>query len=178
MNRAWLVIPLFVFLGLAYLFMMVLPKDPNYVPTAFEGRPFPNFSLPTLETGEIKTEKTLQGQVHLVNFWSTWCTACKYEHPFFMELASQGIRIIGVDYKEYDNGEAAKAWLNDYGNPFVFSVFDKKGVLGLDVGLAGVPETFLVDQNGIVHFRYSGEIGPLVWESKFLPKIKELQGAK
>lgn len=140
MKRWTLFIPFALFLILGFLLWRGLYLDPKDVPSALVDKPFPEFSLPTLLSEDNKTLADVKGQAHLVNVWGTWCISCRVEHPFLVELASKGVSILGVNYK--DDNDAALKWLNDLGNPYVFSIDDEDGVLSMDLGVTGAPETF------------------------------------
>ncbi len=161
MKRWTLFIPFIIFTLLGFMLWRGLYLDPKDVPSALVDKPFPAFSLPTLLSGDMKNESTLKGDVHLVNVWGTWCISCKVEHPFLVKLAEQGVRIIGVNYK--DENDAARKWLNDLGNPYVYSVDDEDGVLSMDLGVTGAPETFFVDANGVIRYKHQGPITQGNW---------------
>jgi len=168
MKRWALFVPLAIFFLLGFFLWRGLYLDPKDVPSALVDKPFPNFSLPTLMSEQEKTLDDLKGKVRLVNVWGTWCISCKVEHPFLVQLAQQGISIIGVNYK--DDNKSALKWLKDLGNPYEFSVDDEEGVLSMDLGVTGAPETFIVDAKGVVRHKHQGPItqgnwGPLevIW---------------
>jgi len=163
MKRWTLYIPFVVFVLLGLLLWRGLYLDPKHVPSALVDKPFPTFALPTLVEGETKTEASLKGgPVHLVNVWGTWCISCKVEHPFLVELSQQGVAIMGVNYK--DENDAARKWLNDLGDPYVFSVDDEQGTLSMDLGVTGAPETFVVDSQGVIRHRHQGPITRANWD--------------
>jgi cytochrome c biogenesis protein CcmG/thiol:disulfide interchange protein DsbE len=161
MKRWTLFIPFIMFTLLGLLLWRGLYLDPKEIPSALVDKPFPEFSLPTLIGEELKTQSSLQGQVTLVNVWGTWCISCKVEHPFLVELAQQGVRIIGVNYK--DDNDAAIKWLKDLGNPYEYSVDDVDGTLSMDLGVTGAPETFFVDVNGVIRHKHQGVITQGTW---------------
>ena len=180
MARLKLFIPLFIFLALALLFFGVETRvsegtyDPKDLPSARIGKPFPAFSLPALLSDEVATEKLFQGKVSIVNVWATWCPTCLYEHPFLVELARRGeVNVFGINYK--DDAEKARRWLNEKGNPFAVNILDSEGKLGLDLGVTGAPETFVVDRQGIVHMRYQGGLDEAIWQARFAPLIAKLK---
>jgi cytochrome c biogenesis protein CcmG/thiol:disulfide interchange protein DsbE len=108
--------------------------------------------------------------------WATWCPTCHYEHPFLLELAARNeVAIYGLDYK--DNAAKAAEWLAKLGDPYTAVLFDKEGKLGLDLGVTGAPETYLVDAEGIVRLRYQGALDEKVWQQKFVPLLNEMQAA-
>jgi len=168
MKRWTLFIPFVVFVLLGLLLWRGLYLNPKHVPSALLDKPFPAFTLPTLKTGESKTEATLQnGKVQLVNVWGTWCISCRVEHPFLVELAQKGVAIIGINYK--DENDAALKWLDDLGDPYLFSVDDEEGTLSMDLGVTGAPETFIVDQQGMVRHKHQGPITSANW-----PELKTI----
>lgn len=149
-------IPLLLFLGLAVLFLSRLGDDPNALPTALAGKPLPVFSLPTLDGGTM-TQADLKGPL-LLNVWGTWCPACYEEHPYLLQLAARGIVIVGINYK--DDPAAARAFLAERGSPYRGVIADTEGRLGLDLGVYGAPETFVVDAQGVIRQRIAGVLTP------------------
>ncbi len=166
MNRLKLFIPLGIFMVLVGFFWRGLSLDPEEMPSALIGKPFPEFALASLEDKPL-TNASLMGQVNLVNIWATWCVACKYEHPVLNQLAEQGVNIIGINYK--DKNAPAKQWLTDLGHPYRFNIVDQQGVLGIDLGVFGAPETYLVDKEGIIRYKHVGIVTLGVWEETLAP---------
>lgn len=160
-NRAVLFVPLIVFAGLALFLMRGLELDPKELPSALIDKPWPAFQLPTLE-GKQASAGDLAGAKSLVNVWATWCITCRVEHPFLMDLQRQGVRLIGLNYK--DNQADAARWLREKGNPFVFSAIDADGKLGIELGVFGAPETYFVDSRGVIQYKHVGEINQRVWD--------------
>ncbi len=180
MARLKLFIPLIIFIALALLFFAVETRvsegeyDPKELPSALIGKAFPAFQLPDLQTQQILDESLLRGQVSIVNVWATWCPTCLYEHPFLVALAGRNeVGVYGINYK--DDPEKARRWLAEKGNPFAANIVDEAGSLGLDLGVTGAPETFVVDRQGVVHMRYQGGLDEAVWQAKFAPLIARLQ---
>ncbi|STI47520.1 thiol:disulfide interchange protein (cytochrome C-type biogenesis protein) [Escherichia coli] len=103
----------------------------------------------------------------LLNVWATWCPTCRAEHQYLNQLSAQGIRVVGMNYK--DDRQKAIRWLKELGNPYALSLFDGDGMLGLDLGVYGAPETFLIDGNGIIRYRHAGDLNPRVWEEEIKP---------
>ena len=164
MNRLLLFIPLVIFALMGLVFWVCLGiEDKTSLPSPLIGKPFPEFELGVVEDGRTLTTKDLQGQPALVNVWATWCPTCKAEHAFLNELAEQGIRIIGINYK--DDVMKARDWLKAYGNPYAYNLSDPQGKLGLELGVYGAPETFLIDSEGIIRGKHIGDLNPVVWES-------------
>jgi cytochrome c biogenesis protein CcmG/thiol:disulfide interchange protein DsbE len=162
MKNLKLFIPLFIFIGLAVLLLKGLDRDPNALPSALIGEPVPAFRLPNLLTGEQVSEDVFQGHVTLLNVWATWCPSCRMEHPFLLRLArEQGVRIVGMDYKDEDAD--ATAWLDKLGNPYELVFADANGHLGVDLGVYGAPETYLIDHKGIIRAKRVGVVDERVW---------------
>ncbi len=164
MPRLFLFIPLALFVILGAFLWKGLSLDPNAMPSALIGKPFPAFKLPSIEQPErILTNADFAGKPVLVNVWATWCPSCRQEHGDLLAIAAQHkIDIVGLDYK--DERPSATTWLNELDNPYVFTIFDEQGSLGFDLGVFGAPETYLVDAQGIVRFRHVGTITPDAWE--------------
>jgi len=113
------------------------------------------------------------GQVSLLNVWATWCVACRVEHPYLLDLAERGVPIFGLNYK--DDGSDARKWLLDLGNPYRLDIADREGTLGLDLGVYGAPETYLLDAGGVIRYRHVGIVDQQVWESILQPLYLSLQ---
>lgn len=162
MKRGLLFLPLIIFVALGILFWIGLGvEDKTSLPSPLIGKPFPQFILNTVESGE-RTNK-LPEEAILVNVWATWCPTCKAEHAFLNELSkTNNIKIVGINYK--DDDAKAKQWLKAYGNPYLFNIADPNGQLGLELGVYGAPETFLVDSQGIIRGKHVGDLNPKVWE--------------
>lgn len=153
-------LPAAVLVALVVLFAIGLTKDPSKVPSPLIGKPAPAFALPTPEGGVLASED-LRGAV-LVNFWASWCTPCLQEHPLLMDLARSGVTIIGVNYK--DEPAAARQWLARYGNPFARIAQDRDGRVGLDWGVYGVPETFVLDAQRVIRHKHIGPLTREAWQ--------------
>jgi len=163
MNRTMLFIPLIIFVVMAiFLGSGIGREDKDVLPSPLIGKPFPQFILQQVETEKQLTQSDLQGKPMLVNVWATWCPTCKAEHQFLNTLAAEGVRIIGINYK--DDDDEAKGWLRDYGNPYEFNISDPKGKLGLELGVYGAPETFFVDGDGIIRAKHVGDLNLRVWQ--------------
>lgn len=174
-KRLVLFIPLIVFLGMGAFLFKGLFLSPEKLDSALEGKPIPTFQLERLENqGESITNKDLIGKVALLNIWATWCPSCKYEHPYLMQLAKANILpIYGINYRD-ERGPALMD-LARSGDPYTLNIYDKDGRLGLDLGVYGAPETFLIDHKGIIRFRYAGPIDQNVWVDTLLPKVRQLK---
>jgi cytochrome c biogenesis protein CcmG/thiol:disulfide interchange protein DsbE len=175
MKKLVLFIPLALFLVMGIFLYQGLFLNPQKLDSALEGKPIPAFQLERLETpGEMLTEADLKGQVSLLNVWATWCPACKYEHPFLTMLSRRNIMpIYGINYR--DERALAIKELRREGDPYTINLYDKDGRLGLDLGVYGAPETFIVDHNGIIRFRYAGPIDQNIWKETLYPMVQQLQ---
>lgn len=168
------VIPLVIFVVLVVFLAIGLGRDPREVPSPLINKAAPMFELPQLvEPSRKFTAQEMRGKVWLLNVWASWCVACREEHPMLLELARQGaVPIYGLNYK--DLPQDAKAWLRELGDPYTLSASDIDGRVGIDYGVYGAPETFLIDRDGIIRFKHVGPITPAVWERDFSPRIREL----
>lgn len=177
MNTRYLVflIPLILFAALITFLGIGLNRDPKYVPSPLIGKPLPTFSLPELENPEnITSNETLKGQVSLLNVWASWCVACRIEHPFLMQLAEQNtLPIYGFNYR--DQRDNALRWLDRHGNPYRLNAHDLTGRAGIDLGVYGAPETFLIDKQGKIAYKQIGPITPEVWQETLAPLIEKLR---
>jgi cytochrome c biogenesis protein CcmG/thiol:disulfide interchange protein DsbE len=167
-DRLKLFIPLVLFIALSVLLYMGLKKNPDELPSALIGKSVPIFSLPSL-TDETKSidQNTYLGRPYLLNVWATWCPSCKDEHPYLVELSKMGIPIVGLNYK--DEQEDAKKLLLAMGNPYIDNIVDKEGRLGLNLGVYGAPETFVVDAKGVIRFKVVGVVTPAIWANDIAP---------
>ena len=166
--------PAIIFLLLAGFLYVGLYKDPSLVPSPLVGKPIPTFAASTLrDANRIVTDKDLQGRIALINVWATWCPACKHEHGTLVHLAEEvGVPIYGLNYKD-DRGSAIQ-WLQDYGDPYVLNIFDENGRIGIDFGVYGAPETFLIDKTGVIRYKLVGIMTPQVWQTTFVPLINQM----
>ena len=168
MRRLLLLLPLLAFLAIAVFLYRGLFLDPSELPSALIGKPFPAFSLPALDDPErTLSEADIKGRPALVNVWATWCPTCYGEHTYLKQLAGQGIPIVGMNYK--DERDKAIKWLAELGNPYEVNFYDPDGMLGLDLGVYGAPETFFIDSQGIIRYRHVGDVNPEVWASTLKP---------
>ncbi len=168
-------LPLGVFLLLVAAFAVGLTRDPKRVPSPLVDRQAPAFSLPRVgQPDSTLSHEDLQGEVALLNVWASWCVACRVEHPFLMKLARESdIPLYGLDYK--DTRENALRWLAQYGDPYRASAFDESGEVGIDWGVYGVPETFVLDKNGVIRYKHIGPLTPEIWEAEIAPLITRLR---
>lgn len=178
-QRLFLFIPLAVFVVMALFFWRGLSLDPNAMPSALLNKPIPAFELPVLPAPEnpaglaIANQDSLKGRASLLNVWATWCVTCKQEHEFLNQLKADGIPIYGINYK--DNNEDAQNWLAQLHNPYVFSVIDADGRLGLNLGVFGAPETYVIDKNGVIRYKHIGDVNARVWEETIKPIFDSLK---
>jgi len=177
-KRLLMILPMLMAFGLGLFLYQGIGQDPNKMESSLIGKPLPEFSSETLMSATtIVTRKDMLGQPALVNVWATWCPTCRAEHEFLLSIAAQeNVRIFGVNY--HDQRDAAQQWLTDLGNPYVFSVFDPQGDLGIDLGVVGAPETYLIDANGIVIDKVTGELNERTWvelRTQYLSLLKDVK---
>lgn len=174
MNKLIRFLPLILVVALGAVLYRGLSLDPQEMPSALIGKTMPAFSLPSLNNANVTLSKNdLLGDIVLINVWATWCPTCKYEHPYLVDVAKNTqVKLYGLNYK--DDRAAAIQWLNKYKDPYVFSIFDEEGTLGLDLGVYGAPETFVIDHHGIIRKRFAGAIDTKVWQKEFEPLIQQL----
>lgn len=167
--------PLAIFILLVGFLAVGLKLDPREVPSPLVGKPAPAFELPVLHQPDKRfVPGDMRGKVWLLNVWASWCVSCREEHPLLVELSKKGVLpILGLNYK--DKGADATAWLKQFGNPYDLSVVDADGRIGIDYGVYGVPETYLIDTEGVIRFKQIGPITPAVLEEKILPLAKALK---
>ncbi len=173
------VLPLLLLLMLAGLLWVGLGLDPGRVPSPLIGKPAPAFELPDLERdGETVTEVDISAEgVALFNVWASWCPPCLDEHPLFMALAArEEVPIVGLNYR--DQPEAAREWLARHGNPYRRVAADSDGRTGIDWGVYGVPETYVVDGEGIIRYKHVGPIDETILENEIMPLVRELQAGE
>jgi cytochrome c biogenesis protein CcmG/thiol:disulfide interchange protein DsbE len=166
--------PLLGFLVLAVFFAIGLRHDPGELPSALIGKPAPAFDLPLLaDTSRTVSSKSLHGQVWVLNVFASWCPPCREEHPHVVQLAKASRTIlVGLNYK--DARSNALQWLRDHGNPFTSVVADVEGRTGIDYGVYGVPETFVIDKSGLIRFKHTGPLTSAVVQDKILPLLAAL----
>ena len=176
MNRASLFIPLGIFLLIiivGYLGFGITER--NVLPSALVGKSFPNFQARDLfQPAKQYSKDDLLGKPTLVNVWATWCPTCKAEHEELMRIAAiSDVQMVGVNYKD-DRG-LALTWLQDYGNPYDFVITDNDGALGVELGVYGAPETFLLDAQGQVLYKRVGDVNRRVWQDELAPRLARLE---
>jgi cytochrome c biogenesis protein CcmG/thiol:disulfide interchange protein DsbE len=167
-------VPLIVFAILVVFLWIGLGRDPREVPSPLIGKPAPDFSLVQLHAPDRKLGTAdMRGQVWLLNVFASWCVSCRVEHPLLMELAkAKAVPVIGLDYK--DKPDDGRRWLAQNGNPYHTSVVDFDGRVGIDWGVYGVPETFVIDRQGIIRYKQIGPVTPESLRDKILPLVREL----
>lgn len=167
-------IPLGIFLALIALLFYGLQLDPRKVPSPLIGKPVPDFALPSLkDPGQTLTSDILKGKVSLVNVWASWCPSCRQEHAELMRIARENdVQVIGFNWKD-ERADALKM-LQQFGDPYVVSLYDPENRAGIDWGVYGAPETFVVDREGIIRHKRIGPIDRAVWESEIRPVIEQL----
>jgi len=167
-------IPLGLFLVLAVFLAIGLTRDPHELKSVLINKPAPAFRVPQLKAADkMISNEDMRGKVWLLNVWASWCVACREEHPYLIEYAKSGVvPIYGLNYK--DRREDALATLDELGDPYLVSAVDLDGRVGIDFGVYGAPETYIIDQGGTIRFKYVGPMMPDVWKEKILPVVQEL----
>jgi len=186
----WVFLPLALFLGMVVFLAVGLTRNPQEIPSPLIGRPAPAFELPVVGGQGVFSAEQFKGQLTLVNLWATWCAGCKEEHPILMALSRQpGLKMVGINYKELQASELpgqdpqsaqalqkatdrSQAWLQKHGQAFGVNLMDMDGRVGLDFGVYGLPETYLVDREGVVRFKHAGALTPDVVQQKLLPLLR------
>lgn len=168
------VIPLVAFLIIVFFLWRGLDLDPKKIPSPLVNQPLPEFQLPDLfEPGLAVTTQDLQGEIAVLNVWATWCLPCRAEHPLLVKLSKTGVPIYGINYK--DQRDKALKWLELYGDPYRRVMMDPQGQTGIDFGVYGVPETFLLDAQGRIRYKHVGALKAEDLEQVILPKLNELR---
>ena len=168
-------IPFVLFLALAAFFAVGLTKDPREVPSPLIDKAAPAFRLEQLhDAGKAFAPEDMRGQVWMLNVWASWCVSCRVEHPLLVEMAKANVvPIVGLNYK--DQRADGVQWLQKFGNPYRLSAWDIDGRVGIDYGVYGAPETFVIDKQGVIRYKHIGPISPEALEKKILPLIKSLR---
>ncbi|MUJ38632.1 DsbE family thiol:disulfide interchange protein [Aliivibrio fischeri] len=178
MNKNFLFAPLALFLILVAVFATQLTRnsngdDPTKLESVLVGKPVPEFRLEDLaQEGKLYDQSIFKGEPLLLNVWATWCPTCYAEHQYLNTLATEGVKIIGMNYK--DDRAGAVQWLKELGNPYLITLFDGDGMLGMDLGVYGAPETFLIDSNGVVRYRHVGDVNERNWNETLKPMYDQL----
>jgi len=170
-------LPLGIFLTILLFLGVGLKLNPREVPSPFIGKAAPDFRLAQLhQAGQTISKADMAGKVWLLNVWASWCVSCRQEHPVLMDLARTGVvPMVGLNYK--DPREDGIAWLRQHGNPYVMSAYDRDGRVGINYGVYGVPETFVIDKQGVIRLKFTGPLTKEAVAEKLLPLIKELNRA-
>lgn len=168
-------LPLALFVVLAVFLAVGLTRDPREVPSPLIKKPAPAFVLPQLsDPAKSFDSQEMRGRVWLLNVWASWCAACRDEHPVLLQLARTGVvPIYGLNYK--DERRNALGWLEEFGDPYTLSVSDADGRVAIDYGVYGVPETFVIDRDGVIRYKQIGPVTEEALRDKILPLVKELQ---
>jgi cytochrome c biogenesis protein CcmG/thiol:disulfide interchange protein DsbE len=174
MNRALALIPVGLFAVLLVTFYFALGRDPTHIPSVLIDKPLPAFDLPGVQAGtEGLRSGDLRGQPMLLNVFGSWCVSCVQEHPVLMELAHEGVIIDGIDWR--DEAMDGAKWLNQNGNPYAHVGNDRTGRTGIDLGVTGAPETFIIDAKGRVRYKQIGPIDADTWNNTIAPLMKKLR---
>jgi len=177
MKRLLFLLPVAGFIGLVAVFGVGLTKDPKLLPSQLIDRPLPQFALPGIEDaldgGPGFTSAALRGEPMLLNIFASWCAACPQEHPVLTQIAAEGVPVYGLAWK--DKPADSRAWLARWGNPYKAVAADEAGRTAIDLGVTGVPETFIVDRNGRVRFKQIGPISPDDWQTRIKPLLAQLR---
>jgi cytochrome c biogenesis protein CcmG/thiol:disulfide interchange protein DsbE len=173
MKRA-LLIPLALFVVLLGFLAVGLKRDPHEIPSPLIGKPAPAFQLARLDApGQQLAPADMKGKVWLLNVWASWCGSCREEHPVLLELSRTGaVPLVGLDYKDKDSD--AQAWLSQFGNPYGMIAIDADGRTGINYGVYGVPETYVIDRNGVIAHKHIGPITREVLDQEILPLVRKL----
>jgi cytochrome c biogenesis protein CcmG, thiol:disulfide interchange protein DsbE len=175
-KRSFLaLLPLILFILLSIFLWRGLSLKPQVIPSAMLNRSVPTFSLPDLfENHSIVSDKLMRGDVSLLHVWASWCLTCRAEHAYLMEIArTKHIPIYAIDYQ--DKRHLAQAWIHDFGNPYRAIAYDPKGELGLELGVYGTPETFVIDKKGVIRYKRVGEVNRKNWKESLFPLIQQLK---
>jgi cytochrome c biogenesis protein CcmG/thiol:disulfide interchange protein DsbE len=165
-----------IFVALVALLAVGLTLNPREVPSPLIGKPAPGFELPRLDAPhQTFSHKDMLGSVWILNVWASWCPPCLVEHPVISELARSGVApVVGLNYK--DAREDALPWLERHGDPYKLTVFDAAGRIGIDYGVYGVPETYVIDRKGVIRYKHIGPLTPEAARQKIVPLVQELNG--
>lgn len=167
-------LPLGIFVALVALLGIGLTLNPRELPSPLIDKPAPAFALPQLKQDGQLSLDAMRGQVWMLNVWASWCVACREEHPVLMDFAQRRVLpVIGLNYK--DKRDEALAWLTEHGDPYTTSIVDADGRVGIDYGVYGVPETFLIDPNGRIRYKHIGPLTPEAIDKEFMPRIQRLK---
>jgi cytochrome c biogenesis protein CcmG/thiol:disulfide interchange protein DsbE len=173
MKRFIFALPVLLFASVIFAFVLGLGRDPSKLPSVLIDRPLPRFALPSVRPNDAGlSSDDFRGAPMLLNVFASWCVSCRVEHPVLLDLKSKGVPIQGLDWK--DDASAGAQYLRDNGDPYAKAGNDKSGRTGIDLGVTGVPETFVVDRNGRVRYKQIGPIGPDDWKNTIKPLLEKL----
>lgn len=176
MRRLLFVIPVILLIGLVIYFAIGLKKDPNKLPSVLVGNPVPAFALPRLDdASRTLTQEAFSGPVTLVNFFASWCVSCRAEHRFLEQITERGVPIYGLVWK--DTPAKAQRFLDQFGDPYTAVAVDEEGFTGIDFGVYGLPETYIIDAEGIIRYRHPGPILAKDLQEVILPLISKYSTA-
>ncbi|MDG2947433.1 DsbE family thiol:disulfide interchange protein [Bisgaard Taxon 10/6] len=173
-KKIILFLPLVLILTVCALLFVGLQQDPKKIASALIDKPVPEFFQADLQNpDQIVSNKNLPKTAHLINIWGSWCYYCKQEHGLLLELAKQGVQIVGLNYR--DKRQNALEYLQHWGNPFLFNIDDSRGKLAMQLGVDGAPETYVVDKYGVIRYRQSGALDRKIIENVLLPELEKLK---
>jgi cytochrome c biogenesis protein CcmG, thiol:disulfide interchange protein DsbE len=165
--------PLAVFAALVVFMLVALEKPPMQIPSPLIGKPMPAYRVPVLGTAGSFSPASMQGHVWVLNVWASWCPGCREEHPLLIEVGRKsGVTLVGLNYK--DAAEPAQRWLGIHGDPFRTTALDADGRVGLELGVYGVPETFVIDKQGVIRLRHAGPLTEDAVRTRIEPLLKAL----
>jgi cytochrome c biogenesis protein CcmG/thiol:disulfide interchange protein DsbE len=176
MKQLRFIVPIVVFAALVVVLWRGLSLDPHEVPSPLISKPAPAFALTRLDdAGKVVRREDMLGQVWMLNVWASWCVACRQEHSTLIAFSrTKALPIVGLNYK--DTRAEGLGWLDRFGDPYAMSIFDQDGRVGIDYGVYGVPETFVIDKQGVIRFKQIGPLTREVIETRIAPLLKELNG--
>jgi cytochrome c biogenesis protein CcmG/thiol:disulfide interchange protein DsbE len=177
MRRLVVLLPLLFFAAIAGIFALGLHRDPSLIPSVLIDKPLPSFNLPAVRADDLGlASRDFRGQPMLLNMFASWCVSCRVEHPLLLDLHSRGVPVVGIDWE--DQAVAGAKYLKDNGDPYARVGLDGDGRTGIDLGITGVPETFVVDKHGRVRYKQIGPIETADWENTIKPLMDRLRAER
>jgi len=177
MRRVLVLLPLFLFAVVALAFVFGLNRNPSLIPSVLINKSLPSFNLPAVRAGDSGlASRELRGEPMLINMFASWCVSCRVEHPLLLDLRSRGVSIAGIDWE--DTADAGAKYLKENGDPYARVGLDRSGRAGIDLGITGVPETFVVDKHGRVRYKQIGPIETADWENTIRPLLEKLRAER
>jgi cytochrome c biogenesis protein CcmG/thiol:disulfide interchange protein DsbE len=174
MKRLIVLLPLILFAAVALAFVFGLNRNPGLIPSVLIDKPLPSFALPAVRAGDSGlTSGDFRGQPMLLNMFASWCVSCRVEHPLLLDLRSRGVSVAGIDWE--DTAVAGAKYLKENGDPYARVGLDRSGRTGIDLGITGVPETFVIDKHGRVRYKQIGPIETADWENTIKPLMDRLR---